>query len=228
MKTFFLRGKWLVHLASILIVSLVFMVKGMANSQLDSLVSLAEQGNLQAVKSLVEQGANIEQRDLRQRTALMAATHENRVDVARYLIERGADVNAKDNMQDSPYLYSGARGLQDILLLTLKNGADLKSTNRYGGTALIPAAERGHVTTVKTLIDAGVDVNHVNRLGWTALIEAIILGDSSDKYAQIVTELIKGGADVNLADGSGISPLTLAKSKGYRNLIEILENSGAK
>ncbi|HEP0307564.1 ankyrin repeat domain-containing protein [Providencia rettgeri] len=228
MKTFFLRAKWLVHLASILMVSLVFMVKGMANPQLDSLVSLAEQGNLQAVKSLVEQGANIEQRDLRQRTALMAATHENRVDVARYLIERGADVNAKDNMQDSPYLYSGARGLQDILLLTLKNGADLKSTNRYGGTALIPAAERGHVTTVKTLIDAGVDVNHVNRLGWTALIEAIILGDGSDKYAQIVTELIKGGADVNLADGSGISPLTLAKSKGYRNLIEILENSGAK
>ncbi|ENU1226854.1 MULTISPECIES: ankyrin repeat domain-containing protein [Providencia] len=228
MKTFFLRAKWLVHLANILMISLIFMGKGMANPQANSLVSLAEQGNLQAVKSLVEQGANIEQRDLRQRTALMAATHENRVDVARYLIERGADVNAKDNMQDSPYLYSGARGLQDILLLTLKNGADLKSTNRYGGTALIPAAERGHVTTVKTLIDAGVDVDHVNRLGWTALIEAIILGDGSDKYAQIVTELIKGGADVNLADGSGISPLTLAKSKGYRNLIEILERSGAK
>ncbi|EPQ5229942.1 ankyrin repeat domain-containing protein [Providencia huaxiensis] len=228
MKTFFLRAKWLVHLANILMISLIFMGKGMANPQANSLVSLAEQGNLQAVKSLVEQGANIEQRDLRQRTALMAATHENRVDVARYLIERGADVNAKDNMQDSPYLYSGARGLQDILLLTLKNGADLKSTNRYGGTALIPAAERGHVTTVKTLIEAGVDVDHVNRLGWTALIEAIILGDGSDKYAQIVTELIKGGADVNLADGSGISPLTLAKSKGYRNLIEILERSGAK
>ncbi|MBV2188094.1 ankyrin repeat domain-containing protein [Providencia rettgeri] len=228
MKTFFLRAKWLVHLANILMISLIFMGKGMANPQANSLVSLAEQGNLQAVKSLVEQGANIEQRDLRQRTALMAATHENRVDVARYLIERGADVNAKDNMQDSPYLYSGARGLQDILLLTLKNGADLKSTNRYGGTALIPAAERGHVTTVKTLIDAGVDVDHVNGLGWTALIEAIILGDGSDKYAQIVTELIKGGADVNLADGSGISPLTLAKSKGYRNLIEILERSGAK
>ncbi|WP_272679504.1 ankyrin repeat domain-containing protein [Providencia sp. PROV032] len=110
MKTFFLRAKWLVHLANILMISLIFMGKGMANPQANSLVSLAEQGNLQAVKSLVEQGANIEQRDLRQRTALMAATHENRVDVARYLIERGADVNAKDNMQDSPYLYSGGVG----------------------------------------------------------------------------------------------------------------------
>ncbi|AXH62617.1 MULTISPECIES: ankyrin repeat domain-containing protein [Providencia] len=228
MKTFFLRAKWLVHLASILMISLIFMGKGMANSQANSLVSLAEQGNLQSVKSLVEQGVDIEQRDSRQRTALMGATHENHLEVARFLIEQGADVNARDNMQDSPYLYAGARGLQEILVLTLQHGADLKSTNRYGGTALIPAAERGHVATVKTLIDAGVDVNHVNRLGWTALIEAIILGDGSDKYAQIVTELIKGGADVNLADGSGISPLTLAKSKGYRNLIEILERSGAK
>lgn len=173
-------------------------------------------------------GADIEQRDLRQRTPLMAATHKNQIAVARYLIEQGANVNARDAMQDSPYLYAGARGLQEILLLTLQNGADLTSTNRYGGTALIPAAERGHVQTVKTLIDAGVDVNHVNRLGWTALIEAIILGDGSDKYAQIVTLLINGGADVNLADSTGASPLTLAKSKGYRNLIEILEKSGAK
>ncbi len=41
-----------------------------------------------------------------------------------------------------------------------------------------------------------MDVNHVNRLGWTALIEAIILGDGSQKYADIVTLLIDGGADV--------------------------------
>ncbi|WP_273839172.1 ankyrin repeat domain-containing protein [Providencia rettgeri] len=228
MKTTLLGVKWLVYLLGIFSISLIFMVKGMAKSQSDTLVSAAEQGDLRQVQTLIEQGTNIEQRDLRQRTPLMAATHENRVDVARYLIERGADVNAKDNMQDSPYLYAGARGLQDILLLTLKNGADLKSTNRYGGTALIPASERGHIDTVKTLIDAGVDVNHINRLGWTALIEAIILGDGSDKYAQIVTLLIDGGADVSLADGSGISPLTLAKSKGYRNLIDILEKAGAK
>ncbi|HGN1706022.1 TPA: ankyrin repeat domain-containing protein [Providencia rettgeri] len=228
MKTIFLRMKWLVYLLGIFTISLMFTVKGMANSQSDSLVLLAEQGDLQRIKVLVEQGANIEQRGLLQRTPLMAATLSNQVDVARYLIEQGANVNAKDSIQDSPYLYSGARGLQEILVLTLKNGADLKSTNRYGGTALIPAAERGHVKTVSTLIDAGVDVNHVNRLGWTALIEAIILGDGSDKYAQIVKLLIAGGADVNLADGKGMSPLALAKSKGYHNLIEILENSGAK
>ncbi|MEY0604547.1 ankyrin repeat domain-containing protein, partial [Providencia huaxiensis] len=140
MKITFLSIKWLVSLLGILTISLIFMVKGMANPQQSPLVALAEQGDLHQLQSLVEQGADIEQRDLRQRTPLMAATHKNQIAVARYLIEQGANVNARDAMQDSPYLYAGARGLQEILLLTLQNGADLTSTNRYGGTALIPAA----------------------------------------------------------------------------------------
>ncbi|MEY0232625.1 ankyrin repeat domain-containing protein [Providencia manganoxydans] len=218
---------WQMYLLSVMGIFLLLMTKSFAQSN-SSLVVLAEQGNLQAVMQQVKQGADLEQRDLRLRTPLMAATHKNQIEVARFLIEQGANVNARDAIQDTPYLYAGARGLQEILEMTLAHGADLKSTNRYGGTALIPASERGHVKTVQTLIDAGVDINHVNRLGWTALIEAIILGDGSEKYATIVTQLIKGGADVNLADASGKSPLTLAKQKGYRNLIEILESSGAK
>ncbi|MBG5898512.1 ankyrin repeat domain-containing protein [Providencia stuartii] len=228
MKKWCLTTKWLAYMLGILSMSLILMAKSFAQVDSSSLVTLAEKGDLSGVTQALKQGANIEQRDLRLRTPLMAATHANQIEVARFLIEQGANVNARDAIQDSPYLYAGARGLQEILEMTLENGADLVSTNRYGGTALIPAAERGHVKTVQTLIDAGVNVNHVNRLGWTALIEAIILGDGSEKYATIVTQLIKGGADVNLADASGNSPLTLAKQKGYSNLVEILERSGAK
>lgn len=228
MKTLLLTTKWIAYLLGILSISLILNMKSFAQSNSTELVVLAEKGDLPAVMLAIEQGADIEQRDLRLRTPLMAATNANQIEVARYLINQGADVNAPDAIQDSPYLYAGARGLQEILEMTLAHGADLKSTNRYGGTALIPAAERGHVQTVQTLIDAGIDVNYVNRLGWTALIEAIILGDGSEKYATIVTQLINGGANVNLADASGNSPLTLAKQKGYRNLIEILERSGAK
>ena len=234
MNILFLETKWFlmakrgIYSLGIFSISLILMAKGMANSNSEQLTILAEKGELSMLQKNLEQGADIEQRDSRLRTPLMAATHANQIDVARYLIEHGANVNAVDAIQDTPYLYAGARGLQEILEMTLSHGADLKSTNRYGGTALIPAAERGHVKTVKTLIDAGVDVNHVNRLGWTALIEAIILGDGSDKYATIVMMLIEGGADVNLADASGNTPLALAKDKGYRHLVEILERSGAK
>jgi len=228
MKSCVINSKLFVRYLLVLFIPLIFTTTSFADRNTLSLVEAAEQGKVAVVKQALDQGADIEQRDKRQRTALMAATHENQVEVARLLIDKGADVNARDSIEDSPYLYAGARGLQEILVMTLNHGADLKSLNRFGGTALIPAAERGHVETVQTLIDAGVEVDHVNRLGWTALIEAIVLGDGSDKYAQIVTRLIKGGADINLADRQGDSPLALAKQKGQRNIIEILKSAGAK
>lgn len=222
-----MKKRILIGLSGIICLLLITMAKGMAETHKTEMVTAAEQGDLVTVQQLIGEGGDIEQRDNRLRTPLMAAVHGNRIIVARYLIEQGADVNAADAIMDTPYLYAGARGLQDILEMTLSHGADLKSTNRYGGTALIPASERGHVNTVKTLIDAGVNVNHVNNLGWTALIEAIILGDGSQKYEDIVTLLIEGGADVNLPDGSGDSPLILAKRHGYRNLVAVLEQAGA-
>jgi len=188
------------------------------------LLELVRGGDHPAIASAIKAGSALELRDARGQTALLIATHANDDEAARMLIEAGADVNAKDAIQDSPYLYAGARGHLEILRLTLSHGADLKSTNRYGGTALIPASERGHVETVKTLIDAGVDINHVNNLGWTALLEAIILSDGGPKHVEIVKLLIDAGADKNIADNDGITPLQHAQSRGYRQIVDVLES----
>lgn len=103
-----------------------------------------------------------------------------------------------------------------------------KSTNRYGGTALIPASERGYVETARTLIAAGVNVNHVNNLGWTALLEAIMLGNGTSNYQHIVALLLKAGANPNLADRDGVSPLQHARTRGYREIEKLLLSAGAK
>lgn len=187
----------------------------------------AAAGDAAAITTLLAEGAAIDARNAGGATALLVATHANRVEAARTLIEAGADVNAKDAIEDSPYLYAGARGHLDILMLTLSHGADLKSTNRYGGTALIPAAERGHVETVDALIEAGVAVDHVNRLGWTALLEAVILGNGGARHRAIVELLVKAGADVNLADKDGVTPLRHARARGYDDIATLLEKAGA-
>ncbi|WP_269932018.1 ankyrin repeat domain-containing protein [Aminobacter sp. HY435] len=189
--------------------------------------TLATNNDPAAIRQLVSRGVEIDARDEQGRTALLVATHANNIDAARALIEAGADVNAKDAISDSPYLYAGARGHLEILRMTLSHGADLKSTNRYGGTALIPAAERGHVETVATLIKAGVDIDHVNNLNWTALLEAIILGDGGPRHVAIVRLLVEAGANVNLADGDGVTPLAHARQRGFDEMERILVAAGA-
>jgi ankyrin repeat protein len=188
----------------------------------------AQQGSAAQVRKALEHGADVEARDNTGATPLLIATHHNHVDAAKVLIDAGADVNAKDRIHDSPYLYAGARGYNAILRMTLAHGADLTSTNRYGGTALIPAAERGHVETVNLLIAAGVDVNHVNNLHWTALLEAILLGNGGVSHTAIVRALIQGGADVNLADGDGVTPLSHARQRGYKDIEALLVRAGAR
>jgi len=183
------------------------------------LLAAAAIGDADAVVAALDAGADIEAREDGGMTALVTATKPNHVDAARVLIEAGADVNAKDDIQDSAYLYAGARGHDEILQLTLAHGADLASTNRFGGTALIPASERGLLSTVRILLDAGVDPNHINNLNWTALHEAIVLGDGSRTYVDVVRALIDGGADVTIRDGDGVLPRDLAASRGYDAIV---------
>ncbi|MNG24390.1 Ankyrin repeats (3 copies) [compost metagenome] len=79
---------------------------------------------------------------------------------------------------------------------------------------------------MRTLIDAGVDVNHLNRLHWTALMEAIVLSDGGPRHVEIVEMLVKAGADVNIADKDGVTPLAHARERGYTAMVKILEAAG--
>lgn len=193
-----------------------------------ALVNAAEAGDVAALRRLLDAGVPVDTRDARGRTALLAATQADRIDAARLLIERGADVNARDALQDSPFLLAGAQGRLAILRMTLAAGADLKSTNRYGGTALIPAAHHGHVETVRELLKTKIAIDHVNRLGWTALLEAIILGDGGAAHTEIVRLLVAAGANVDLADRDGTTPLAHAERRGQRAIAEILRRAGAR
>jgi ankyrin repeat protein len=160
--------------------------------------------------------------------ALIEATARNDVDTARRLIAAGTSVNAQNDSRDSAFLLAGAEGRLEILKLALAAGADLKSTNRYGGTALIPACHHGHVETVRELLKTAIDVNHVNNLGWTALLEVAILGDGSATYLEIARMLLARGADVNLADRQGVTPVGHAERRQHTALAAILTAAGGR
>ncbi len=188
----------------------------------------ADRGDLAGIRAAVASGVDINGRDESGRTALMRATYANQPEAFRLLLELDADVDLQDDRLNNPFLYAGAEGLMEILKLANEAGADPTIRNRYGGVAVIPASEKGHLDSVRYLLEeTSVDVNHVNNLGWTALLEAIILTDGGPVFQEIVRELIAHGADVNLTDGEGVSPLAHAKARGYQEIIAILEDAGA-
>ena len=81
---------------------------------------------------------------------------------------------------------------------------------------------------MRELIRAGAPLDHVNNLGWTALIESIVLGDGGARHIATLKALVDAGANVNIADRSGVTPLRLASSRGYREITAILEKAGAR
>ncbi len=93
---------------------------------------------------------------------------------------------------------------------------------------MIRAADRGHVEIVRELLKTDIDVDHVNNLGWTALLEAIILGDGGARHTEVVRLLVDAGADVNLADGAGVTPLVHARQRGFDEMTSILEAAGGR
>jgi ankyrin repeat protein len=192
------------------------------------LVRAAGGGDLATVRRLLAAGVDVDTRGAHGRTAVTAAALGEHVDVARELIRAGADVDLQDDERNNPLLVSGETGNVALLREVLRARPDLRRTNRFGGTALIPASDRGHVGVVRELLRTDIPVDHVNRLGWTALLEAVILGDGGRAHRRIVRMLVDAGADVDLADRDGVTPLEHARRRGYAEIARIIEAARAR
>src|SRR5204863_2438269 len=113
---------------------------------------------------------------------------------------------------------------EETLRVLLAAGASAKlTTSRYDGTALIAAAHLGHDGVVRQLIAAGAPLDHVNNLHWTALIEAIVLGNGGARHQATLKALVDAGANLQLKDRQGNTPLALARSRGYTEMVQMLE-----
>jgi uncharacterized protein len=194
----------------------------------EQLLQATQRGEKETVLILLQQGADINVIDAQGRTPIMLATYQHNTDMVRALLQAGAGVNIRDNNKENPLLHSAAQGWLDILRLAIEAHADTRLTNRFGGISIIPASERGHIEIVRELLTrTSINVNHVNNLGWTALLEAIILSNGDKAHQQIVQLLVDYGADINLADKDGVTPLQHTRERGFTEIERILLQAGA-
>ena len=193
------------------------------------LLAAAARGDAVEIVRLVARGAEVDVRDTYGRTPLHVAAFGGKHDAMRALVKAGANPNALEH--DRYDIVTIAAVAND--LPTLKVGLEIgcsagNVTSRYDGTALIAASHLGHVGIVRELIRARAPLDHVNNLGWTALIESIVLGDGGPRHTATLKLLVDAGANVNLPDRNGATPLALARGRGYKEMVVMLEAAGAR
>ena len=179
----------------------------------------AHENDVAEIQNLVGRGANLNVRDSSGRTAAHVAAFASNDEALKALGGAGADMNALEHgLYDTVTIAAVANDPELMsLAIELGNRADL-TTSIFDGTALIAAAHLGHDEVVRRLIAAGAPLDHVNNLGWTALIEAVILGDGGPNHLRTARALVEAGADVTIADRSGITPLAHAERRGFAEM----------
>lgn len=184
-------------------------------------------GDLISLENQLKNNVDINIKDAHNETGVIIATDRNDIAMVKLFLAYGADVNiASDKIDNTPIMIASVKGYTDIVqLLIEKSDPDMTILNGYGGTALIPACERGHVDVVRLLLEkTNVKVNHINKPGWTALLEAVVFSNGGKSQQEIIRLLLAHGANKNIADKKGMTPLEHAKQKGFKELVDILSN----
>ncbi|KAF3618905.1 putative eukaryotic translation initiation factor 2 subunit alpha-like [Capsicum annuum] len=158
----------------------------------------------------------------------------NSNDMVNILIEGGLKVEACTEPKDVKWGSKGWTALHIAVandrreeierLVRVKGGCRwLDSRDKEGRMPLHLAASKGLYESAKKLIDSGAQVDAKSMDGRTALFRAAANGD-----CQMVKMLVEMGADPTLTElHLGRSALDIARAKGHRVVVKILERGEA-
>src|SRR4051812_3258901 len=158
-------------------------------------VDAAMNGNREAVKTLLKEGADVNTTQADGMTALHWAAQKGDVELAKMLLYASANLKATTRIGGyTPLLIASKNGDAAMIETLTSAGADANAPTTNGTTPLMLAAAAGKVDAVSALLAHGADVNAKESVkGETALTFAAAFG-----RADVIRALAKAGADVKV------------------------------
>jgi ankyrin repeat protein len=152
------------------------------------------EGDRDAVRALIQRGANVNAPRPDGATALHWAAQSDDLEMANLLIRAGANVSAADREGATPMLLVSVNRSAAMIEKLIAAGADVNAPlTKYRDAPLMMAARTGNTDAIQVLLDHGAQVNAKETWGGaTALMWAV-----SERHPAAVELLIERGADVN-------------------------------
>jgi len=169
-----------------------FSLLGTSHAAAPDAANAAQNRNIEALRSLLKQRADVNATQPDGTTALHWAAHWNDVEAVNLLLRAGANANAKNRYGATPISEAVSSGSKELVEALLVAGANPKTlTTDDGETVLMTAARTGNVDAVRILLDRGADVNaRESYKGQTALMWA-----AAERHPEVVKLLMSHSAD---------------------------------
>ncbi|MFZ3126797.1 MAG: ankyrin repeat domain-containing protein [Rhodoferax sp.] len=177
------------------------------NGQTPLMLVIRRFGDIQASKTILAMGADVNARSKDGWTAFMDAVSapNNALEIATLLIEAGAKIDAKTENGSTALFWTKDTAISRLLQ---SRGADIDAQDSAGDTPLFVAVNYGRESMVKQLIDSGAKINAKNRQGETAFLRALKAEGGNSTGEFVLSEmLLLAGSNVNIADTKGETPL---------------------
>lgn len=194
-------------------------------------------GNIEAVRILLDQGADIETIGGRHRTPLFPACNSGFVDIVELLLARGASVKARDDRNGTALVTAGWHGHTRVGELLLDYGADINAVNQHKFSALHETCavikhkfnalhetcNRGRVEMAMMLLKRGARFEDPNEFGYTPLHQCAMHG-----HLDLVREILDRGGNINILHARAHwTALAQACEHGRLPVVELLLARGA-
>ncbi|WP_257266593.1 ankyrin repeat domain-containing protein [Endozoicomonas sp. ONNA2] len=185
----------------------------------EQLIEAARTNNIEAIKAMLEQGADINLQGESETPIATAAGHGH-LGLVRFLHQAGA---MTDGRVPSPIMEAARNGHVDVVSYLVGEAGVSVDTSVNGSTLIANAIQRGQIDVVEYLIEHGVDVNGPE----DSYSHRPLRVAAESGHLDIVSLLVEKGADIDGCRKGVDTPIYIAARNRHRDIVKFLVDQGA-